>query len=346
MAAQTLHVREAFRQQAVWCEQLGSPFTAALLTALAARLEAPGPLAELLAGWQGDPVAQALPLRLAGALHALVLERPDSALARRYPPLSMLGDDPALMAEIETAIAGRPGHFADTLARPPQTNEVRRSCALLGGFLEVARLTGQPLRLLEIGSSAGLNLVWDRYGYRLGDWGWGEGRAPLLTADWRGPPPALDASVEIVARAGCDRTPIDLTDPAEERRLAAYVWADQRDRLDRLGAAAAVVRGIGLRVEKADAGEWVERQLAVRQPGAVTVVFHSIVWQYLGEEARRRVTEAIEAAGLAAEPLAWLRLEPNRDGTRFELRLSLWPGGEDRALGHAHPHGAWVEWFG
>src|SRR5262249_62273693 len=109
-----------------------------------------------------------------------------------------------------------------------QTNEVRRSAALLGGFLRVARETGLPLRLREIGSSAGLNLAWDRYRYELGPHRWGDPRAALvLAADWTGPAPDLAAKVRIASRAGCDVAPLDARDPATRQRLEAVGWPEQ-----------------------------------------------------------------------------------------------------------------------
>ena len=127
----------------------------------------------------------------------------------------------------------------------PQTNEVRRSACLAPGFLALAEAKPLPMRIFELGASAGLNQLWDRYAYDLGDAGaWGPPDSPVrIPTDWRGPPPPLDARIEVTERAACDRKPVDLADPAARQRLRAYVWADQRDRLDRLDAAVAAALG-------------------------------------------------------------------------------------------------------
>src|SRR5262249_60191921 len=98
----------------------------------------------------------------------------------------------------------------DALPRPPQTNEVGRSASLVGGFLVVARDTGLPLRVLEVGTSAGLNLRFDRYWYESNGAGYGDVASPVRFTDlWEEGRPPFDVSAEIAARRGCDRNPID-----------------------------------------------------------------------------------------------------------------------------------------
>jgi hypothetical protein len=237
------------------------------------------------------------------------------------------------------------------MAHEPQTNEVRRSACLLPGFLTLARETGLPLRTLELGASAGLNLSWDAYRYDFGGAGaWGDADAPVhLDAEWRGAAADLSGDVQLIARAACDRKPVDLADPLARRRLRAYVWADQFDRLARLEAAIQVALDRGVSVEAADALDFV-RDRAEPQPGSVCVIYHSIFWQYLPAVTQAGLARAIAEAGgraSAQAPLAWLRMEPRPpDMGEIELRLTLWPGGEDRRLAQCHPHGAWIEWDG
>lgn len=341
-------VMEAFRKQILSCERLGSPFTARVLASAIEELGHGGNLEVLIGAWPGDPVRDALPLRIAGALHALVLSGTAPDLAALYPPQGNGDDSAALRAAIASAVAAHGAHFSSYLASPPQTNEVARSAALLGGFLEVAKRTGRPLHLLEIGASAGLNLLWDRYRYRLGAANWGDPSSPvLISTAWSGALPALDAPLHIASRAGCDRAPIDLADPAQRLRLRSYVWADQRDRLARLDHAIALARQSGVRVEQADAGEWVEHQLAARGDGTATVLYHSVVWQYLSREAQARIIAALDSAGRRARPenpLAWLRLEAPAGKPKPDLSLTLWPGGETERLATAHWHGMEVDW--
>ncbi|MBT8410126.1 MAG: DUF2332 family protein, partial [Alphaproteobacteria bacterium] len=122
-------VREAFRGQAGHCAALGSPFMARLMTLLAERLTPGTPVADRILTWQGDPAPEAdsLPLRLGGALHALKLE--GRALAEVYPPHDVPDDD--LWAVVAKALTLHAGHITGWLQSPPQTNEVRRSAALI-----------------------------------------------------------------------------------------------------------------------------------------------------------------------------------------------------------------------
>ncbi len=341
-------VAAAFDQQVAWCASLGSPFTARVLGLLAEDLANGGPTAGHVGGWPGDPQADAVPLRLAAALHALVLAGTAPDLAVLYPP-HPLDDRDRLRAALLDALVAHRDFVGSFLQSPPQTNEVGRSAVLLGGFHLVARRTGLPLRLLEIGASAGLNLNWDRYRYRLGPVAWGpQGSAVMLAPDWEGAPPPLAPDLRVEERAACDRSPIDLDEAEQRLRLRAYVWPDQRDRLDRLEAAVALARAVGTRVERADAAEWVPAQLARSAEGRATVLYHSIMWQYLASGAQERISRAVQEAGTratATAPLAWLRFEPTTPDSKPELHLTLWPGGHRHRLAVARAHGTAVEWL-
>jgi hypothetical protein len=251
---------------------------------------------------------------------------------------------------VSTALDRHGGFIRGFLASPPQTNEVGRSAVLLGGFLQVAGSTRLPLRLLEIGSSAGLNLIWDSYQYRLGGGSWGDPASPVrLEPEWHGPPPPLATALEVSQRAGCDVMPIDLGQQDQRLRLRSYVWADQPDRLARLDAAITVARRVGISVEQADAGAWVRDRLAEPVPGQATVLYHSIMWQYMPAATQAAVRAAIDQAGgraTDAAPLAWLRFEPPRPDAKSELLLTSWPGERRYHLATAHPHGRVVTWLG
>ncbi len=191
MASSPLHanreaVLSAFERQVGWCSSLGSPFTAKVLSQLRDDLAQGGRTADLLGSWPGDPLADALPLRLAAALHALVLTDAAPDLAACYPPPH--SDTPDHLWPILNEVLTRHDDMIrQFLVSPPQTNEVGRSGVLLGGFLTVAASTGLPLRVLEIGASAGLNLNFDRYRYRLGSSSWGDPDSPVVLApDWTG----------------------------------------------------------------------------------------------------------------------------------------------------------------
>ena len=338
----------AFTKQITWCRELGSPFTAAVLGCVLAEYENGGPAADIVAGWHGDPQRDALPLRIAGALHDLVLAGQQSRLAACYPPHAVT--DGGLRVAVRDTLSTMARFIRDFIVSPPQTNEVGRSGVLVGGFLEIAHQFGLPLRLLEIGASAGLNLLWDRYRYELGPSAWGDPASPLaLRPDWSGPAPRTDANVRIADRRACDIAPVRIDDPEQRRRLRAYVWADQRERLARLDTAVSIALAAGHGVDQADAAAWVEARLGETSDGSTTVLYHSIMWQYLPAATQTAITTVVERAGVlatAARPLAWLSFEPPRSDATPELRLRVWPGSTDRLLATAQAHGAAVMWHG
>ena len=348
MADDDSEIVRALRLQAGFCRGMGSPFTAGVLEQAADEAAAGGCVAPLLAPW-ADVALQglfndAVALRLAAAVHDLALAGEDAELTAAYAAL-----DPArAWAAARAAIPARLGRLARFMEHEPQTNEVRRSIVLLGGFLEVAAATGLPLRVFEIGASAGLNLSWDRYRYQLGGAAWGDPNASVrMDTDWRGPLPPLDAPVRVIERAACDRRPTDLGDPDQRRRLLSYYWPDQTERIARIHAAIDFAVATGVRVETATAAAWTRARVGP-QPGAATVVFHSSFWPYLSpadQDELRQILEAIGARATREAPFAWLSKEPPTDQLAAdELVLRLWPGGEARRLAETHPHGAWVEW--
>ncbi len=345
----------AFDIQSGACAAFGSPFSAALLALAVRDIEGGGPVACLTEPWAGAGtralVGDAIPLRWLGGAHDLVLAGEAPRVAAAYPTPSRPGDPEAAWPALREAMIARPQRFADFMGHEPQTNEVRRSACLLPGFLTVANEAGLPLRLFEIGASAGLNQLWDRYHYDLGEAGaWGDPASPVrLDTAWSGEPPPLDTPVAVTSRAACDRKPVDIRDAVARRRLKAYLWPDQFERLARLDAAIAMALAADVRVDAEDAVTWTARRAAPEE-GAATVLFHSIFWQYLPAEVRAALSDSIEGLGArssATAPFAWLRMEPSPDNLAdIHLRLTLWPGGEDRLLARVHPHGASVDWIG
>lgn len=342
-------IATAFERQIGWCDGAGSPFTARVLDAALADWRAGGALRELLPSWPGDPGVDVVPLRVAGALHAMALDGSDPALAALYPPRAEHFDPQRGPAAVVNALRSQRERVADYLRVAPQTNEIGRSAVLLGGFAEVARRTGLPLATLEIGASAGLNQLWHRFRYELDATRWGDATSPVtVRSQWQGALPALPSHIEIASQAACDVAPIDLARPEAALRLMSYVWADQRERLDRLRAAITLARAREVRVESADALAWVLRELAKPRPGQATVLYHSMMWQYMPAPTRAALRDAIADAGAratAAAPLAWLSLEPPDAGVVFDLRVTLWPGGESRRVATSHPHGREVTWL-
>lgn len=356
MAHDFTGLNASFAYQIAGCEAFGSPFSAAVLRIVQDDINAGGPfsaLSELWAGREaGALIAAVAPLRLLGGLHYLALTGAAPGLAAVFPPRAAACDTARLRSEVIAAGRVHAAILSRFTESPPQTNEVRRSIALLGGFLTVARDTGLPLRCLEIGASAGLNLNWDRFRYDLGRHGtWGEASSPLVVdAEWDGGAPPLGAVARVIERVGCDRAPIDVSDPDQALRLTAYVWADQAERLARTRAAIDIARRYPPPLEAGDAGVWAMR-MAQPKPGMATVLYHSVVWYYLSGDTRAAIMAAIRRAGETANaesPFAWLRMEPQSldPAAMMGLRLTLWPGGEERALAEVHPHGAKVVWLG
>ena len=343
---------EGCRWQATQCVALGSPFSAGLLTAAADGDL--GPLEDLFAAWEGQSlgkhIREATPLRLLGALHHLVLTSEAPALAALYPETFPDADWPAVLSAAREVLKTRRPAIAAFMASPPQTNEVGRSLCLAPGFLRVAAETGLPLSILEIGSSAGLNLRWDGYRYDFGGKPWGDPASPVLLAgDWQGPPPSQAPAVVVAARAACDQSPIDITRDEAALRLQAYVWADQPARMARLRGAIAVARSTSASLAKADAADWVAANLSPTE-GVATVLFHSVMWQYMPQRTQNAVSEAIAAAATKATrtaPLAHLSMEPDpsREGFPMAVQLTIWPDGRSFHLADVHPHGAWVRWL-
>jgi hypothetical protein len=326
---------------------LASPLYAHLLTQAADDYERGGPVRDLLEPHRSES-GLSLPLCMMGAVHRLVLEGRAPALARYYPSVGGTVDlDPAWRAFRQTIADQRPAIDA-LLPNPVQTNDAARSASLLGGFLLIADITGLPLRLLEVGSSAGLNLCWDRYRYAWPGGGWGDPASALLLADvfTEGAPP-LPRSVTVASRNGCDPNPVDARTAEGRLTLLAYTWPDHVERIGRLEKAIAVARTSSYTIEQAHAADWVEAKLTNPTDGVATVVYHSVVWPYLSDDERLKLTAAIENAGTRVTtkaPLAWLRMEPG--AKEADLSLRIYPGLEDRVIATCGFHTPAVCWLG
>lgn len=336
-----------FSEQAGFCEAFGSPFTAQLISRMGDDLEAGGPIVRLVGAWPTNPRADALALRLTGALHYAVLSGRAPALADVYPAArpDWRMDEvwPAARRFLEQDHAWTRAFIES----PPQTNETRRAIGLLTAFLTIASEYDGPLELLELGASAGLNLNWDSFAYRAGGWAWNEQGAPLIDTDWTGPAPPLPKRIGVRARAACDQNPLDVRDPRQRLQLKSYIWPDQPERLARFDAAADLAALSDTHVERADAADWLAKKLSSRADDAATVVYHSVFFQYPPRETRNAITALIEAAGAAANPRAplyWVRLEPEavlggpRESVLMVIDLVSWPGGERRILATTDGH--------
>jgi hypothetical protein len=334
--------------QAEHCRRNDAPVTASIVQAQIALMTGATAVGQRLANWPGLPLEDALPLRLAGGFHHLFLTATDARLHPVYG--SEITDQSEVDAIVAAVTADHDQRLLPWLDGPPQTNEAGRSASFMAGLMWLSGRLGPKFELNELGASAGINTMMDRYHYELGGVTAGPLESPMqIKPEWRGPPPP-DNPVKIVAIKGCDQAPVDLSDRAAALRVKSYVWPENLDRITRMDAAIALASEKRPDVVKADALDWVLERLVAPQEAGVTRVFHhSIVWQYIPTEKRQAISAAIKAAGAKAtpeRPLAWMMLETNRDTFAHELRIRYWPGGPEWVLlGQAHAHGAWVEWF-
>jgi hypothetical protein len=345
----TLHLLATLRSQGRACAALGSPMYGELLDRVAGDVEAGGVFATVMSGHENDPARLAVPLRLLGGLHRLVLDGRAATLRRWYPSTGGRWNAEQAWPDIAAVAAKHTDPLRAALNQSPQTNEVGRSAALIGGLLILTRQFQLPIRLFEIGSSAGLNLRADHYHYRCLGGEWGPAGSPVRIDDaWRGKLPPLDP-VQIVERRGYDLAPIDATSSAGALTLLSYVWPDMTSRMDRLRGAISIARQVPAPLQRSSAAEAVAG-LTVAD-GALTVLWHSITWQYLSpveQAAVRAGIDAVAAQAAADAPFAHLMLELQRrtpDAPHaFLLRVRTWPGGDDRILAECAPHGPPVIW--
>ncbi|RKF23580.1 DUF2332 domain-containing protein [Altericroceibacterium spongiae] len=341
-------VREAIDWQANHCEKANAPCTARVIRAELAILEGNSATGRRIANWQGLSLEDALPLRVAAGLHYLFLSGEDKRLEPIYAGLT--SDQKAIDALVAEMAEMYDARLMPWLDSPPQTNEAGRSASIIAGLLWLSERLGPCFELNELGASAGVNTMMERYRYDLGGVSVGPERTPMqIRPEWRGSAPPR-VPLEITAIRGCDVAPVDISDPVQALRLKSYVWPDATERLARIDAAITLAADNPPDLVSMDAGDFVENCLAAPQKKGVTrAIFHSVMWQYMSVETRDRITAAMEEAGSKAtadKPLAWLRLETNRETFRHELRVRYWPGHEEWVqLAEAHPHGAWIEWY-
>lgn len=359
------HVAELLNGQAGECARLGSPLYGALLERAARDVHEGGPCADALAGYEGARVEDAVPLRLLGAVHALVLTGQAPDLAAHYPSaggaFSRESPDASWPAFRET-VARERGWVREWLSKPPQTNEVGRSNLLLAGLLYSVPAPQLPVRLFELGSSAGLNLRAEQFHYAseggegsaTGEFRWGPPDSPVRLVDtWRGPVPdwlpagaARNPALRIVERRGCDPAPLDPLAPEGALALRAYVWPDQQDRMARLDGALRIASKVPATVEAAGAAEFLTG--IDLEPGTLTVLWHSVMRQYVPEAEWAQVERELgRLSGAATKDagFAYLAFEPRTVVGRQRFWLTARLGREpERPLAAARPHGLPAWW--
>ena len=346
--------------EAAKAEDLGKPLPALLMHALARTVPQAGELARLLKAWPGDLAADAVTFRLSAGLHALARsgrapglaflysDQDGAALPHAAPDAATL--DRALLSALETHAL----ELGQWLAHPTQTNEVARVAGLVAVLMALEERGPMPCEVLELGSSAGLNLNFRRYACRVGARAaMTPGSPVVLTPEWRGRlPPVRD--VTVLRTLGVDLNPLDPASPEDCAQLEAYVWPGERARARRLAAALGLARHHPPRVARGHASAWLADALAEPQPpGVRRVVFHSMVMQYADPFERAATDVGLAAAGARAgpgNPLVRVGMEWRADRRAVELRVTTWDGGADageaRLAALCHPYGEWIEWLG
>lgn len=319
------------------CARNGSPTYEALVRAM---LDGHSAAVELLQDDPGDPVGTAVHLRLLGAVHRLVLTDQASPLRRFYPSTGGTVDVEGVVPVFLDVVDEHRHALAHAMQAPVQTNEVGRAAPLSAAVNWVVERLGGPVRLLEVGASAGLNLWLDRYRVEAGAVAWGPPGSPVLLHGHfaSGSPPT--PPVEVVERRGCDRHPLDATDPEVRLLLRSFVWPDHTQRLANLDAALAVAGPVA--IDQADAWEWVAERLVDIPDDATTVVFHSVVMQYLEPDDLSRFEEAIRSR--AHPRLAWVAMEPTADYEHMEVTAEVGRPGRRHRLATTTPHGRDISW--
>jgi len=291
----------------------------------------------------GDNASWDLGLRLFGAVHYHVLTG--------AAPRALSGEWDDFTSALDEH-AGSLGRFVRE--QGVQTNETQRCVALLPAFLTVARETGLPLDLIELGPSAGLNLVFDRYRYGYAQATWGDPAARLgFVASERGRVPGdlLGTPLEVVRRRGIDLSPLDVTSEDDVLLLHSFLWPGLAARPQRLDAAITTLREAPHRPEliRGDYVDVLPGLLADRCDGAVTVVFQTASTGYLAQERYDLLRRVLDDAGADGRPLAWVssrRREEREthDDDRWELELRIWPE-PARLLALVDFHGNWLDWL-
>jgi len=285
------------------------------------------------------------------AVHALLLEGRAHELRRFYPSLGgACAEGDALWPAFRDFCLTHKGELLPLLqSRRVQTNEVARAAVLLPAFgLVAARTFGAPLALIEVGASAGLLLLFDRYAYDYGTGVLGPAQSPvLLRCESRGPapPPVRGRFPSIASRTGIDLFPIDLREPGAATWLRALVWPDQTERAARLAGAIGLAASDPPTLLGGDALTLTPRALAQVPAGAVPVVFHCHTLNQFRPEDRERFGAMLAGASVGK---SLYRISLEYMGGQWP-GLTLWTYSDGaltarEELGFYQAHGDWLAW--
>ncbi len=297
----------------------------------------------------GQPMANLL----FASVHFLLIRGAQHPVRRFYHDLggtaSATGEDP--IPPFKDFVGQRRDEIGALIAtRITNTNEIGRSAILHGGFRVLAATAGSPLHLVEIGPSAGLNMIWDRYGVRYKkDGAVVASIAPdarlVLDCELQGEKiPPTGPSPKIASRVGLELNPVDLSNADDRDWLRALMWPDQPERIPRLNAAMRLFAERPPLIRAGDALDLLPDALAQIPPDGVVCVYHTIAIYQLSSAMREALEDMLTVAGLR-RPL-W-RLAFEFDGKDCALSLIQYRDGlrEEQLLARAHPHGTWLEWL-
>lgn len=344
-----LELADRFRRHADALVRSGrSPLYVRLMRSAAEDIDRGGQVARLFDGVPAPP-GSVPQLRLMAALHYLVLSGQAPALAGFYPSAGGTGQVDGAWPVAAAVIAEHFDQVRARLHRTVQTNEPGRSAVLFAGLLWLTNRHRRPIRLLEVGASAGLNLLADRYSYVTGGRELGDPSSPLRFVDPWMPPPPIDladaaARLEIVARAGCDPAPLDPSRPGDQLTLLSYIWPDEPHRIDRMRAALSVAARAPAPVAAQRGSVWLPDVLRAPRGRALTVVWHSVMRQYVEAGEWTAIERALaDAAG--SMPLVRLSMEPAVDGNApMQLTVHDPAGGHETRLASCDDHGLPIRW--
>ena len=284
---------------------------------------------------------------LFGAVHYLLLRGSEHPLRQFYKTLGGTSSGDAFPVFQDFVTTHRAALAPLIATRATQTNEVGRSTALAPAFRALAAEAGQPLNLIEIGPSAGLNMIWDHYAVRFHRGGdvlmLGDGDL-VIDCELRGDKiPPLGPTPSIASRIGLERDPVDLSSADARDWLKALVWPDHLQRFARLDKAIAIFAHHKPNIVAGDALENLSAAIARVPEDQPVCVYHTMAVYQFTDDMRETLDAILTMAGLRRT--VWrLGMEGARDGT---LLLSSYRDGkkDERLLANCHPHGAWLEWL-
>jgi hypothetical protein len=327
------------------CASMGSPFFGALLRMAADAYEHDAALRELL---DRHAHRSRIGLRLGGAAHFRALRGQAPDIAAHYPSTGGDGDVDAAWRAVLADIHANVSTYDRLFERQVQTNEVARAMPVLGAMLALAQATRMPLRIFEIGSSAGLVLNFDRYRYSGEGWTWGDPASPaqLRNRIASGVPLYLDAPLQVIERRGCDLNPLDPANADDADTLLGFIWPDQRERFARLRAAIEIARRHPVEIASGDGIAW-SRAMAIPSDGAATVLLHTVMTEHMPAADLQSLADAIdELARQAApsRPFAWVRMEPAAP-RGYHTTLTCWPGAQETVIAASDGHAQNLRWY-